>query len=91
MKVTKAYIKQLIMEEMNVAGHEGGAVFGEAEEAIPDTYLELYKKMGQAIRDGAGEAELEQLVQRMIALHPEQEPRIRRRAATQKLNVKPGR
>ena len=33
MKVTKAYIKQLIAEEMNVNGREGGAVFGQTEEA----------------------------------------------------------
>jgi len=85
MKVTKQYIKQLVVEALNANGREGGAMF--EEEKAPKTYLELYKEMGQAILDGAGEEELAQIVQDMIALHPEQEPTIRRRAASQIGNV----
>jgi hypothetical protein len=93
MKVTKSYIKQLIMEELSLEAEQGGTTFGAGEEAAasaPNTYLDLYKKMGQMIRDAGGksspelEAKLEGIVQQMISLHPEQEPRIRRRAVFQR-------
>ena len=91
MKVTKSYIKQLIMEELSLEGEEGGATFGEGDFASA-------KKQMSRVRDTlkgekTGEQEIKALLaplEQHIQQHPE-EAELLKRMLSNMLRILPGR